>query len=153
MEVSLYSMLNQAADEAVAIAAPGRPAQHYAALRELVARTLASLNALGIGRNDRVAIVLANGPEMATCFISAACGVTTAPLNPAYRAEEFEFYLADLKAKALIVEHDSQSPAIAVAEKLGVRILDLHTGTAAGDFSLRPREVYLMALRRNHSGM
>ena len=140
MEVSLYSMLNQAADEAVAIAAPGRPAQHYAALRELVARTLASLNALGIGRNDRVAIVLANGPEMATCFISAACGVTTAPLNPAYRAEEFEFYLADLKAKALIVEHDSQSPAIAVAEKLGVRILDLHTGTAAGDFSLRPRD-------------
>ncbi len=37
--------------------------------------TLRALNGLGIGRNDRVAIVLANGPEMATCFMACACGV------------------------------------------------------------------------------
>ena len=109
-------------------AAPGRPALAYGGLRALVGRTLATLNGLGIGRNDRVAIVLANGPEMATCFISAACGVATAPLNPAYRADEFEFYPPDLPAKALIVEHDSSSPAIAVATKLGVRIIDLVAG-------------------------
>ncbi|MCK7493748.1 MAG: hypothetical protein MZW92_22255, partial [Comamonadaceae bacterium] len=30
--------------------------------------------------------------------------MTSAPLNPAYRADEFEFYLSDLNAKALIVE-------------------------------------------------
>jgi acyl-CoA synthetase (AMP-forming)/AMP-acid ligase II len=77
---------------------------------------------------------------MATCFVSAACGVATAPLNPAYRADEFEFYLADLQAKALIVEHDSTSPAIEVAQRLGVRILDLTAGTAAGDFTLRARD-------------
>jgi hypothetical protein len=59
---------------------------------------------LGIGRNDRVAIVLPNGPEMATCFMACASGVASAPLNPAYRADEFEFYLSDLNAKALIVE-------------------------------------------------
>jgi acyl-CoA synthetase (AMP-forming)/AMP-acid ligase II len=80
---------------------------------------------VGIGRNDRVAIVLANGPEMATCFMNAwpMSGVASfiAPLNPAYRADEFEFYLSDLNAKALIVEHDSSSPAIEVAQKLGVR--------------------------------
>jgi acyl-coenzyme A synthetase/AMP-(fatty) acid ligase len=65
---------------------------------------------MGIGRNDRVAIVLANGPEMATCFMACASGVASAPLNPAYRADEFEFYLSDLNAKALIVERDSTSP-------------------------------------------
>jgi acyl-CoA synthetase (AMP-forming)/AMP-acid ligase II len=140
MEPSLIRMLSTAADDAVAVTAPGRPALSFGALRALVQRTLASLNALGIGRNDRVAIVLANGPEMATCFLSAACGVTTAPLNPAYRADEFEFYLADLNAKALIVEHDSTSPAIDVATKLGVRLLDLLPGSAAGDFTLRPRD-------------
>ena len=43
------------------------------------------LNAIGIGRGDRVAIVLPNGPEMATAFLAVACGATTAPLNPAYR--------------------------------------------------------------------
>jgi acyl-CoA synthetase (AMP-forming)/AMP-acid ligase II len=133
-------MLSTAADDAVAITAPGRPGLGYGGLRALVQRTLATLNGLGIGRNDRVAIVLANGPEMATCFISAACGVTTAPLNPAYRADEFEFYLADLNAKALIVEHDSSSPAIEVAKKLGVRLIDLRAGTAAGDFTLQPRD-------------
>ncbi|MDO9074421.1 MAG: acyl--CoA ligase [Rubrivivax sp.] len=140
MEPSLIRMLGTAADDALAITAPGRPALNFGALRALVQRTLHRLNALGIGRNDRVAIVLANGPEMATCFLSAACGVTTAPLNPAYRADEFEFYLSDLNAKALIVEHDSNSPAIEMANKLGVRLLDLVPGSAAGDFTLTPRD-------------
>jgi oxalate---CoA ligase len=140
MPDTLIQMLGTAADSAVAISAPGRPALHYGGLRALVQRTLSTLNAQGIGRNDRVAIVLANGPEMASCFIAAACGVTTAPLNPAYRADEFEFYLSDLNAKALVVEHGSASPAIEVAKKLGVRLLDLHAGEAAGDFTLKPRD-------------
>ncbi len=140
MNLTLNRMLATAADDAVAITAPGRPALNHGGLRALMQRTLGSLNALGIGRNDRVAIVLANGPEMATCFITAACGVTTAPLNPAYRADEFEFYLSDLNAKALIVEHDSTSPAVEIASKLGVRLLDLKAGEAAGDFTLTARD-------------
>jgi oxalate---CoA ligase len=140
MQASLIRMLATAKDDAVAISAPGRPPLTYAALHHLIDRSLATLNALGIGRNDRLAIVLANGPEMATCFISAACGVASAPLNPAYRADEFEFYLSDLRAKALVVEHDSSSPAIAVAQKLGVPIINLHPGSAAGDFTLTARD-------------
>jgi oxalate---CoA ligase len=140
MEATLLRMLATAADNAVAITAPDRPPLTHAGLRSLAQRTLATLNGLGIGRNDRLAIVLANGPEMATCFVTAACGVATAPLNPAYRAEEFEFYLSDLHAKALVVEHDSSSPAIEVALKLGVRVLDLHAGAQAGDFTLTPRD-------------
>jgi acyl-CoA synthetase (AMP-forming)/AMP-acid ligase II len=139
MSDSLIRLLDAGANGATAISAPGRPPLNFSGLRALAARTLADLNALGIGRNDRVAIVLANGPEMASCFITAACGVATAPLNPAYRAEEFEFYLSDLNAKALVVEHDSSSPAIEVAKKLGVRVLDLHAGNAAGEFTLQER--------------
>jgi acyl-coenzyme A synthetase/AMP-(fatty) acid ligase len=60
-------------------------------------------NAQGVGRNDRVAIVLDNGPEMAVAFLCIAAGATAAPLNPAYRADEFEFYLSDLNARLLIV--------------------------------------------------
>jgi oxalate---CoA ligase len=141
MQASLIRMLATAKDDAVAISAPGRPPLTYAALRHLIDRSLATLNAQGIGRNDRLAIVLANGPEMATCFISAACGVASAPLNPAYRADEFEFYLSDLNAKALVVENNSASPAIAVAQKLGVPIIDLTAGEMAGDFTLSPRHV------------
>ena len=72
---------------------------------------------MGIGRNDRVAIVLPNGPEMAAAFIAIACGATTAPLNPAYRAEEFDFYLSDLNAKALVILDGMESPARALPRR------------------------------------
>ena len=140
--MSFKDLLAAGADGAIAIAAPGRAPLDYAALRTLVDSTLASLNALGVGRNDRAAIVLANGPEMATCYLACAAGTTSAPLNPGYRADEFEFYLSDLNAKVLIVEQASTSPAIEVARKLGVRIVDLvaDAGAAAGDFRLVARE-------------
>jgi oxalate---CoA ligase len=138
--MTLQDLLQAGADDAIAIAAPGRTALDYRGLRALVAATTASLNAAGLGRNDRVAIVLPNGPEMATCFLACACSVTSAPLNPAYRADEFEFYLDDLQAKALIVERASTSPAVAAARKLGVQVIELAVadGAAAGQFSLNP---------------
>ena len=54
--------------DAVAVAAPGRRALSYRALADQVEQTVYGMNARGIGRNDRVAIVLPNGPEMATAF-------------------------------------------------------------------------------------
>ena len=142
MRHPLKDLLATGADDAPAISAPSRAPLTFGALRTLIADTLASLNGLGIGRNDRVAIVLPNGPEMATCYMACASGVASAPLNPAYRADEFEFYLSDLNAKALIVEQGSTSPAIEVATKLGVRLIDLLPTTAAGagSFTLQPRE-------------
>ncbi len=139
---TLREMLAAGDDHAPALAAPGRPPLDFRGLRSTVGETLAALNALGIGRNDRVAIVLGNGPEMAACFVACACGVTSAPLNPAYRADEFEFYLSDLRAKALIVEEGSTSAAIAVAERLGVRVLELLVapGAPAGSFTLAARD-------------
>jgi acyl-CoA synthetase (AMP-forming)/AMP-acid ligase II len=132
MKTQLKDLLAHGADAAPAISAPGRSALSFGALRALIETTIAALNGIGIGRNDRVAIVLPNGPEMASSFIACASGVTSAPLNPAYRADEFEFYLADLNAKALIVERGSASPAVAVAQKLGVRIVELVPQLEAG---------------------
>ncbi len=121
-----------------AIRAPERASLSYGGLRELAQSTVAKLNSIGIGRGDRVAIVLPNGPEMAAAFVAIACGATTAPLNPAYKAEEFEFYLTDLSAKALVIQKGWESPAREVAVKLGVPVLelspDMHGG--AGHFAL-----------------
>jgi len=125
------------ADAAPAIGTPGRPWLTHAALRALAARTVADLNAMGIGRNDRVAMVLPNGPEMAAAFVAIACAATTAPLNPAYRAEEFDFYLSDLNAKALLIQHGMQSPARAVAAARNIPIIELIPAeSAAGAFTL-----------------
>ncbi|MEO3714904.1 acyl--CoA ligase [Roseateles flavus] len=133
---SLWLQLQSLPAEAVALRAPGRPALSHGALRALIERSVQQLNGWGMGRNDRVAIVLPNGPEMAACFLACACGVASAPLNPAYRAEEFDFYLRDLQARALIVEEGSDSPAVAVAQALGVPIIRLQPLQAAGDFRL-----------------
>ncbi|GAB4168908.1 MAG: acyl--CoA ligase [Thalassobaculales bacterium] len=134
--LTLDDLIGAGADDAVAIAAPERPPLSYGGLRRLAARTRASLNGFGIGRGDRVAIVLPNGPEMAAAFVAIGTAATTAPLNPGYREDEFAFYLEDLKAKALVVEEGSNSPAIAVARRFGAQVLTLAKGAAAGDFTL-----------------
>ena len=141
MSFVLRDLLATGADDAPAIAAPGKSQLSFGALRSLIAETISRLNAFGIGRNDRVAIVLPNGPEMATCFMACASGVTSAPLNPAYRADEFEFYLSDLHARALIVEEGSTSAAVDVAQKMGMRVIDLVADSerGAGYFHLQAR--------------
>ena len=117
---TVLRLLDAGAGDATCINTPGGKPLTYGALRDLAARTVATLNARGVGRGDRVAIVLDNGPEMAVAFLCISAGTTAAPLNPAYRADEFEFYLSDLNAKILIVAHDKATPAIDVAEKLAI---------------------------------
>ena len=124
---------------AAALLAPGRSPLTYRGLDRHVQDTAKHLNALGLGANNRVAIVLPNGPEMATAFLAVASCAVSAPLNPAYRAEEFEFYLSDLQAKALIVQQDRESPARAVAQALGVTLIELtpQSEDSAGLFALQ----------------
>jgi len=130
-------LLSRGADDAPAIGAPGRPALTHRGLRALAARTRESLNAMGIGRHDRVAMVLPNGPEMASAFVAVATGATTAPLNPAYRADEFDFYLSDLNAKCLLIQQGMDSPAREIAAKRNIPIVELIPSDGpAGDFTL-----------------
>jgi acyl-CoA synthetase (AMP-forming)/AMP-acid ligase II len=121
-----------------AIGAPGRPWLDGAGLRALAEQTRLALNGAGIGRGDRAGIVLPNGPEMATCFVGVAAACTAAPLNPAYTADEFEFYLSDLRPSAIILLQGEATPARAVAEKLSIPVVELHSAAdaAAGLYSL-----------------
>jgi oxalate---CoA ligase len=128
----LFSSANGADDTAIALTGAGASPMTYGLLRQLAAEVASSLSSVGIGRNDRVAIVLPNSPEMATSFVTVAACCTSAPLNPAYRGEEFEFYLQDLSSKAMIVEAGSASPAIEAAKKLGVAIIVLNPQPAKG---------------------
>src|SRR5438309_10404336 len=115
---TIYRLLRSNAlrtPEATAITAPGRRGLTYFQLLSQVDRVKKVLNAMGIGRNDRVAIVLSNSPEMAVLFLAVSSGATCAPLNPAYRENEFDFYLSDLNAKAVIVQSGTDSPVVSVA--------------------------------------
>ena len=136
---TMAQLLAEGDESAIALAAPGRADLTYGELRTLTRRTRDVLNAVGVGRNDRIAIVLPNGPEMAAGFIALANCAATAPLNPLYRQEEFAFYLDDLNTKALVVAAGSESPAVAAAQALGIAVITLTTDAKrpAGDFDLQ----------------
>lgn len=121
-----------------AIGAPDRDDCSGPRLAALADEVRAALNARGIGRGDRVAIVLPNGPAAATVFAALAAMCCAAPLNPAYKEQEFEFYLDDLKPKAVIVAAGTESPVRAVAAKLGIKLIDLaeDDSAPAGAFTL-----------------
>ncbi len=130
------------APDHLAIAAPERSPLSYGQLWQQINDLVIQFNSFGIGRNDRVAIALPNSPEMAVAFLASASCATCAPLNPGYKAPEFDFYLRDLQAKVLIVQTGIDSPAIAVAQNLNIPIVELTpiTDAPAGIFTLSPRQ-------------
>lgn len=135
---TLKSLIADHSDDNVAIGGEGREWLTYAGLRGLSDEVSRALSGAGITPADRVAIVLPNGPEMASAFVTVAQAATTAPLNPAYREEEYQFYLEDLGAKAVIVADNYDGPALAAARSCGVSILrlSLPDGAPAGWFEL-----------------
>lgn len=138
MAQTLGALLDGHAGNSPALGAPGRDWLSYDGLRALSAEVGASLRGFGIGPGDRVAIVLPNGPEMAAAFVTIAQAATTAPLNPAYREEEYAFYLGDLGAKAIVLAEGYDGPALAAARAAGLMVLRLRAEPAqpAGLFTL-----------------
>ena len=95
--MTIRSLLDAGTDNAVALTAPDRPAMTYAALRRHVDSIGRQLAGSGLVPSDRVAIVLPNGPEMASAFMAVAAYMSAAPLNPAYKESEYAFYLRTLR--------------------------------------------------------
>jgi acyl-CoA synthetase (AMP-forming)/AMP-acid ligase II len=127
--------------DAVAITAPDRLPLTYAQLLAQVENVKETLNACGVGRNDRVVIVLDNGPEMAVAFVGVASCCTAVPLNPAYRADEFRFYLSRLNATALVINAADQTGVKDLARQLGLTIIELVADQAgASTFELHCAE-------------
>ena len=124
--------LLQGEANAPAVSAPSRPGITHGDLRAQTAGLGRQLRGAGIGPDDRVALVLPNGPAMAAAFVGFAPWCATAPLNPAYKPGEFAFYLEDLDARALVVADGTDSAAIEVAESHGIRVLRLRESRAAG---------------------
>ena len=137
----LESRAAELSDRPVIVAAKLQPLSYrqlFIQTEEVVQR----LNALGIGRSDRVAAILPNGPEMAAAFLTISSAAAFAPLNPGYHANEFEFFLSDLKPAALVVAAGSASPGIAVARDHSIPLIELAPvgNRRAGGFALRGQD-------------
>lgn len=142
---SIFQLLDQHASlrpNAPAIGAPDRLDLSYQQLHSQVTAVASQLRAMGIQKGDRVAVALPNGPEAAIAFLAITACATYAPLNPGYRANEYEFYLSDLAAKVLIVQPGIADPAREIAQKLNIPIVELTPtiNKAAGVFHLSGTE-------------
>ncbi|HEX2324203.1 MAG TPA: AMP-binding protein, partial [Chloroflexota bacterium] len=100
---TLLSVLEAGHPAAPAIVVPDGPRLTYAELRAAVTQGADAFAQLGIGREERIALVLPNGAECLVTFLAAAVAATAAPLNPAYTESEFRFYMEDTGARALVV--------------------------------------------------
>jgi acyl-CoA synthetase (AMP-forming)/AMP-acid ligase II len=100
---TLADLLSQGPNHpAVILPEDGRTTTH-GALAEQVEALAAILQQSGARPGQPVAIVLPNGIEYLATFLAVArARLIAAPLNPAYKAEEFRFYLEDIGARAVI---------------------------------------------------
>ena len=125
MEKTIRNMINQQNDNLIFLTSEKNEKLSYGEFKifnEKISRQLAATN---VKNNDRAAIVLPNGPLMASSFLSISSYMSAAPLNPSYKQEEFEFYLDDLKPKFLLVEPNSKSLAVIAAKNLNIPVFEM----------------------------
>src|SRR3954447_24765378 len=106
------------------------PEQHisitYGGLLEQVNAVAGQLAAAGVGRGDRVATSLTNGLPVIVSFLAAGVAGTAAPLNPAYKEDEFRFFLEDTAARVLLLPPDGGEEARrAAGDRVPILTIDM----------------------------
>lgn len=124
--------------------APAVLSQHdlkisYRDLRRFTVETRSALAGNSLQPGDRIAIVLPNGHLMAMSFVAVSACAVSAPLNPAFREEEFEFYLRDLRARALVTLKGFETPARRIARQQGIPVLEISDASGTPEWLNAPK--------------
>lgn len=90
----------------LAVTAAGRSdssSLSYAGLHRLANGFAASLQRLGVGKGDRVALLLPNCPQFVVAYLGTlAAGAIAVPFNPLYSAREVAYQLQDCGARVVV---------------------------------------------------
>eukprot|EP00930_Biecheleria_cincta_P020092 TRINITY_DN15178_c0_g1_i2.p1 TRINITY_DN15178_c0_g1~~TRINITY_DN15178_c0_g1_i2.p1 ORF type:complete len:519 (-),score=127.46 TRINITY_DN15178_c0_g1_i2:119-1675(-) len=121
--------------DAALVVTEGGPSFARDGLRKAVVGMARELMGNSILKGDVVSFAMANTVEYILVFFGALrAGATAAPLNPAYKAAEFEFYMQDTSAKLLLLPPEGNPEAEKAARTLGVPCFTVvcnEEGTAA----------------------
>ena len=153
--MTIRSIVDAGSTEAIALSAPNRSALSYKGLRNHCDQIGKQLASQGLSNSDRVAIVLPNGPEMASAFLAVASYMSAAPLNPSYKQSEYAFYLEDLKPSLVIVEENSTNPVRTAAADLSIPVVEakVKSGSPAGAFELFQSEADIQPSNLDHEAL
>ncbi|MBM3949060.1 MAG: AMP-binding protein [SAR202 cluster bacterium] len=148
----LTTILESGWPKATAVVVPGGPTLTYAALRDEVERVAALLAGAGLRRGGPVSIILGNSLEYLVTFLAATrAGAVAAPLNPAYTAAEFRFYMEDAGTRLALLPpgpHEARKAAVT----LSIPVIEA-TSDPAGRVHLSRGDAELTARRdREPSG-
>lgn len=116
-----------------AVIVPGKPSAStisYQRLNTDISSFQAKLAKLGIIPGAAVSIALTNSYEFIVSFLASSWqrGIA-APLNPAYKQEEFEFYIDDLSSALALVPKGAfakDAPAVRAAKKYHAAIAECY---------------------------
>ncbi|CAF9943868.1 MAG: hypothetical protein ALECFALPRED_001663 [Alectoria fallacina] len=116
-----------------AIIVPGKPNGLLISFQQLnshVSSFQEKIANIGIAPQAAVSIALPNSYEFIVAFLAASWQrAIAAPLNPAYKQEEFEFYINDLSSAVALVPRGSfhqNGPAVCAARKYKVAIAECY---------------------------
>ncbi|WP_051854693.1 non-ribosomal peptide synthetase [Streptomyces sp. NRRL B-1347] len=106
----------------------------YAELDARADRVARALRADGVGRDDRVAVVMPRCPQLFVALLGILkAGGAYVPVDPRHPADRVRFLLADSSAKVVVVE--DEAPLTGVPDELPVRSVGdlLHRGDLLKD--------------------
>jgi acyl-CoA synthetase (AMP-forming)/AMP-acid ligase II/acyl carrier protein len=121
----MIAMQGLARGGAVALEEDGRADLSYGELSRLVVSLVGDLRRVGVKRADRVAVVIPNGRDMSTTLLGVCSAAIAAPLNPAYREDEFADYFREIRVSFLVIRRGVESPARVAAAKMGIKVIEL----------------------------
>ena len=132
---TLPGLIQAVPAEQPAVVAPDQNVRiTYGELREQIQDVAEALAASGVNRGDRIGMALPNGLPNIVTFLAASTVGTAAPLNPAYKEDEFRFYLEDTNAKVLLLPPEGVDEARAAAGNIPILTVEMD---GAGTVSLR----------------
>jgi acyl-CoA synthetase (AMP-forming)/AMP-acid ligase II len=117
----------------VAVIVPHKPSAlsvSYLQLHAHIADFQAKLARLGVGHGAAVSLALINPLEFIVSFLATSWQrAVAAPLNPAYKQEEFEFYIDDLSSNLVLIPRGSfaqNGPAVQAGRKYNAAIAECY---------------------------
>lgn len=112
---------------------PGTPSALTVSYRQLnyeISSFQEKLAKLGVQHGDAVSIALPNTYEFIVSFLASSWQrAIAAPLNSAYKQDEFEFYIDDLSSALALVPRgafEKDAPAVRAARKYGAAIAECY---------------------------
>ncbi len=96
----------------------------YGAMEQVSQRVAGLLASKGIGRGDRVGVMLPNVPHFPMVYYAALrLGAIVVPMNVLLTAREIKHYMSDSGAKLILVWHDFAAEAEKAGAETGVEVL------------------------------